>query len=98
MKMLICLYDIYYIDDSMPQEQQILVKVDKSTKNEMKKMNINWSAEIRKFIGSVLEKRRNRALAVSISDRIFSSQRSRRTDTSLVVRKFRDERYGANSG
>lgn len=31
----------------MAREEQILVKVDKPTKDSMKKMNVNWSAEIR---------------------------------------------------
>ncbi|VVB76907.1 Uncharacterised protein [uncultured archaeon] len=81
----------------MANEEQILIKVDKTTKANMKNANINWSAEIREFIKEKINEQKNLALAVALTDKIFNSQKKHKSDVTLVIRKLRDERYGANS-
>ena len=82
----------------MADDVSVLIKVDRQTKERMLKMNINWSGAIRQFIKEKLERRkRNRALAVLLNDRILSSQKWHKMDTTEIIRKFRDERYGPNS-
>lgn len=82
----------------MANVEQILVKVDKATKVSMKKANINWSAEIREFIKEKINEQKNLALAVALTDKIFNSQKKSKGDSTSIIRKFRDERYGAGSG
>lgn len=83
----------------MPVDSAILVKVDTTTKDRMKKANINWSAEIRSFIKSRLEAEANKniALAVALTDKLFRKARTKNYNSTAVIRKFRDERHGPNS-
>lgn len=76
----------------------VLIKVDKNTKEKMKKLKINWSKEIREFISERINKEGNLARAVALSDRLLNSQKKKKTNTAEVIRKFRDERYGPSSG
>ena len=82
----------------MRNDVAILVKVDPETKKRMKRMRINWSEEIRAFINERVENQGNQALAVALTDEIFSSRKRSREDSTLIIRKFRDERHGENSG
>ncbi len=75
----------------------VLVKVDAKTKEKMRQMNINWSKEIRKFINERVGKQGNLALAVALTDRIFNLHKKSGSDSTEIIRKFRDERYGPNS-
>jgi hypothetical protein len=82
----------------MKNDVAILVKVDVETKKKMKLMRINWSEEIRTFINGKVENQGNQALAVALTDAIFSSRKRSEEDSALIIRKFREERYGKNSG
>ena len=81
----------------MEHNEAILIKVDKSTKKRMKEAKLNWSAEIRKFISERLDKNneRNLARAVAITDRL--SRKIRNFNSTDVIRKMRDLRYGPDS-
>ncbi len=81
----------------MREEGQILIKVDKSTKQEMKRLRLNWSAEIRKFINERLREKKNLALAVALTYKILEGQKKSKHDTTAVIREWRDKRYGPNS-
>jgi hypothetical protein len=78
--------------------QQILVKVDRPTKARMRKVKVNWSAEIRAFINRRINAEKNMALAVLLSDRILNSRKKTKDTATGIIRNFRDARYGANSG
>ncbi len=82
----------------MSGESQILVKVDKGTKQKMKKIRINWSAEIRRFIANRVSEERNLALAVILTERVFRKAKKKRFDSTAFIRKMRDARYGSSSG
>lgn len=81
----------------MQDEQQILIKVDKATKLNMKKLKLNWSAEIRKFISRKLEEKRNLALAVALTYKILEGQKKSKRDSAVTIREWRDKRYGPDS-
>ena len=90
------MYIPIYTSDHMEYTEAILVKVDKLTKKRMKDKRINWSAEIRKFISDRLKlsSTKNLAKAVAISDRLYRKAKAKNYDSTAVIRKFRDERYG----
>ncbi len=73
----------------------ILIRVDKDTKDRMRKLKINWSGEIRNFIADRISRNGNKAHAMILTDKIFNSQKKKNTDSAETVRRFRDERYGA---
>ncbi len=79
-------------------ENAILVKVDEDTKKKMKKIGINWSAEIREFVNERLRKKNNIALAVALTDRVFKNAKKNGFDSTEFIRKMRETRYGKNSG
>ena len=80
----------------MRNEEAVLIKVDKETKEKMKELKINWSAELRKYIAERIRRKRNVALAVALNDRILNGQKVHKTDTTAIIRKFRNARYGPN--
>ncbi|MDE1823326.1 MAG: hypothetical protein KGI00_04205 [Candidatus Micrarchaeota archaeon] len=80
----------------MLNEESVLIKVDKETKDKMRELNINWSEELRRFIKERIRKKKNMALAVALNDRLLAVQNLHKTDTTAVIRRFRDARYGAN--
>lgn len=77
----------------------VLVKVDKATKMEMKKVKANWSEEIRGFIKERLRSggEKNMARAVAITDRLFREGGFSDIDSVEAIRKMRDTRYGPRS-
>jgi hydroxymethylpyrimidine/phosphomethylpyrimidine kinase len=81
----------------MSFKNAILVKIDEDTKRKMKKVGINWSAEIREFINERLTKKNNVALAVALTDRVFKNSKKNQFDSTEFIRKMRDTRYGKNS-
>ena len=82
----------------MQHEEAILVKVDKPTKEKMKKLNINWSKAIRGFISEELNRKRNLAKAVALTDKLFRKAKKKGFDSTAFIRKMRSERYGPDSG
>jgi hypothetical protein len=81
----------------MSEDMSILIRIDKLTKAEMARVKINWSEEIRNFIKRRITKEKNLALAVTLMEKVLSSQKYSNTDSTEMIRKFRDERYGPNS-
>ncbi len=81
----------------MEYKEAILIKIDISTKKKMKEAKLNWSAEIRKFISERLKTKdeKNLARAVATTDRLF--RKIKKFDSTEVIRKMRDTRYGPNS-
>jgi antitoxin component of RelBE/YafQ-DinJ toxin-antitoxin module len=78
----------------MAYEESILIKVDKTTKEQMKTVNRNWSKAIRMFINEELRHKKNIAKAVAQTYRILEGQKKSKYDSTSVIRKLRDERYG----
>ncbi len=78
----------------MKKTAAVLVKIDKITKEKMKELKINWSEEIRNFIDEKINSKITLALAVALTHKILDSQKKHNTDTTLIIRKFRDVRYG----
>ena len=83
----------------MAEKSGILIKIDKNKKRQMKKLDLNWSAEIRDFIDSRLKAspERNLALAVALNDRLFRRSKAKKINSTQIIRKFREERYGPGS-
>jgi len=82
----------------MSNDAAVLVKVDSKTKDEMSKLKINWSEAIRQFIKERLNRdRRSMALAVALSDKILYGQKKRKGDSTEIIRRYRDSRYGPGS-
>ena len=75
----------------------MLIKLDRYTKERMNKIHINWSNEIRNFIKKRINEEKNPTLAVILADKVFNSQKRKDTDTTSIIRKFRDARYGTHS-
>ncbi len=75
----------------------MLIKLDRHTKERMNKIHINWSNEIRNFIKERINEEKNPTLAVILADKVFNSQKRKNTDTTSIIRKFRDARYGTYS-
>lgn len=83
----------------MANDASVLIKIDSETKERMSKLRINWSEAIRQFIKVKLSKsRRNVALAVALNDKILSRQKRHKGDTTEIIRRFRDARYGPDRG
>ena len=82
----------------MQYEDTVLVKVDRETKDRMKKINTNWSEIIRAAIAEEVNRQKNLAKAVAIMDRIFARHRRSKEDSTKVIRYWRDHRYGPSSG
>ncbi len=82
----------------MKNHSSVLIKIDSKTKDEMSRLEINWSEAIRQFIKERLSKgKNNMAIAVALSDKILYSQKKHKGDSTAIIRKFRDARYGENS-
>lgn len=82
----------------MSNDASVLIKIDRKTKDKMSKLNINWSETIRRFIKAKLSRdKKNVALAVALNDRILNMQKRQKGDTTDIIRKFRDARYGPGS-
>jgi hypothetical protein len=82
----------------MRYEETVLVKVDKETKNKMKKIKTNWSEAIRAAIAEEISRQKNLAKAIAQTYEILGSQKKKRSDESTkIVRYWRDRRYGTAS-
>jgi hypothetical protein len=82
----------------MSNDASVLIKVDGKTKAEMSKLKINWSEAIRQFIKERLSRdKSNMALAVALSDKILYDQKKRKGDSTEIIRRYRDSRYGPGS-
>ncbi len=82
----------------MKYEDTILVKIDKETKSKMKKINLNWSKVIRAAISEEVNSQRNIAKAVALTAKVFARHQKSKSDSTAVIRYWRDHRYGPNSG
>ena len=89
----VSIYGIYVI--KMTYEETILIKLDKDTKRKMKEIDANWSELIREFIQNELNRKRNTARAEKLRARLFRHVSG--MNSTQIIRKFRDERYGPNS-
>ncbi|MGC8537551.1 MAG: hypothetical protein ACP5MZ_01020 [Candidatus Micrarchaeia archaeon] len=81
----------------MADETAMLIKLDRHTKERMREIHVNWSNEIRNFIKERISDEKNPTLAVMLADKVFNSQKRKNTDTTSIIRKFRDTRYGAHN-
>ncbi|MCL5419409.1 MAG: hypothetical protein M1354_00830 [Candidatus Marsarchaeota archaeon] len=79
----------------MAYRETILIKLDSNTKKKMKSVKTNWSELIREFIQRELEKKRNIAKAEKLRAKLF--RKSRGIDSTEVIRRMRETRYGPNS-
>ncbi len=79
----------------MAYEDAILVKIDKDTKRRMKNVNVNWSERIREFIKKEISNRRNVAKAERLRADLFRSVSG--VESTEIIRKMRDSRYGPGS-
>ena len=79
----------------MVYRETILIKLDSNTKKKMKSVKTNWSELIREFIQRELEKKRNIAKAEKLRAKLF--RKSRGIDSTEVIRRMRETRYGPNS-
>lgn len=79
----------------MAYEEAILVKIDKDTKKRMKSVKVNWSEAIREFIQKEISNKRNIAKAERLRARLFRSVGG--TESTAIIRKMRDSRYGPSS-
>jgi hypothetical protein len=79
----------------MVYEEAFLIKIDKNTKRRMKDVKINWSELIREFIQKEIEKKRNIARAERLRAKLFREVKG--VDSTEVIRKMRDSRYGPSS-
>jgi predicted transcriptional regulator len=77
----------------------ITVRIDEETKRLMSRIDVNWSEVVRRAIRSRIEeeKRRNLAKAVLINEELRRVSRGE-MKAEEIIRKFRDERRGENSG
>jgi predicted transcriptional regulator len=77
----------------------ITVRIDEETKRLMSRIDVNWSEVVRRAIRSRIEeeKRRNLAKAVLINEELRRASRGE-MKAEEIIRKFRDERRGENSG
>ncbi|MGD0728464.1 MAG: hypothetical protein ABR981_00090 [Candidatus Micrarchaeaceae archaeon] len=79
----------------MVYEEAILVKIDKNTKRRMRNVKVNWSEAIREFIQKEISNKRNIAKAEKLRAKLFRSAKG--TESTEIIRKMRDSRYGPNS-
>lgn len=79
----------------MPYEETILIKIDSTTKRKMRYIEANWSELIRGFIQKELNKKRNIAKAERLRAKLFRSVHG--PESTAVIRKMRDSRYGPSS-
>ncbi len=81
----------------MQYTEAVLVKIDSDTKRQMKKLKVNWSEEIREFIMMRIKigRKKNLMRAVAGTDRLFRKVEG--FDSTAVIRKMRDTRYGPDS-
>ena len=78
----------------MTRQVEVVVKVNEETKDKMKRLKINWSEAIRRFINHEIEKQKNTALALSIMHRLSSEIKLEKDgDTTTIIRKFRNDRH-----
>ncbi len=78
----------------MVKQVEVVVKVNEELKSKMKRLKINWSEAIRRFINLEIEKQKNTALALSIMHRLSNEIKlGKDTDTTTTIRKLRDERH-----
>ena len=89
----VSIYGIYVI--MVAYEETILIKLDKDTKRKMKEIDTNWSKLIREFIQNELNRKRNTIRAEKLRAKLF--RRVGGMDSTQIIRKFRDARYGPNS-
>ena len=82
----------------MKYESAILVKVDKVTKEKMRRVKINWSKTIRALIEDEINHQRNLAKAVMMTTKLFRKAKKSKFDSTAVIRYWRDKRYGPDSG
>lgn len=79
----------------MTLEETILIKIDKTTKRKMRSAEENWSELIRAFIHRELNRRRNIAKAERLRAKLF--KKAKGSDSTAIIREWRDKRYGPNS-
>jgi hypothetical protein len=79
----------------MTYEEAILVKIDKDTKRRMKSVKVNWSERIREFIQKEISTKRNIAKAEKLRAKLFRSVEG--IESTEIIRKMRDSRYGPGS-
>lgn len=81
----------------MKYDSTLLIKVDKETKGKMSKVKVNWSEIIREAIKSELAHQRNLAKAVALTAKVFARHQKSKSDSTSVIRYWREHRYGPNS-
>ena len=82
----------------MAYDIPIMIKVDRDTKKKMEKINVNWSEAIRKFIADRLNRRKNIALALLLNEKVLDmNKKGKKSDSTAIIRKMRDTRYGPGS-
>ena len=81
--------------DSMAYENTILIKIDKKTKSMMNRSRENWSAKIRSFIASELERKARFSEAEKIRNSLF--RRSPGPQSVAAIRRMRASRHGTSS-
>ncbi len=79
----------------MTYDTTILVKLDKRTKERMLRMNINWSEAIRVFIKGKMQREARIQNAERLRKLVFKKYAG--PESTEIIRKSRDERYGAGS-
>ncbi|MEM2906088.1 MAG: hypothetical protein QW587_10225 [Candidatus Bathyarchaeia archaeon] len=77
----------------------ITVRVDEETKRMMRSIDVNWSEVIRHAIRRRIEeeKRKNLAKALLINEEVRRTSKGE-LKAEEIIRRFRDERRGKNSG
>ena len=77
----------------------ITVRVDEETKSMIRSIDVNWSEVIRHAIRRRIEeeKRKNLAKALLINEEVRRASKGE-MKAEEIIRRFRDERRGKNSG
>ncbi len=81
----------------MTYDKSVLIQLDRETKQKMEKIKINWSNAIREMIVQKINKQKNIAKAVALTDKIFRGQNKHKNESTSIIREMRDTRYGPNS-
>ncbi len=79
----------------MTYEETMLIKLDRKTKNRMKRLKINWSEAMREFINRELDREARFEEAERIRKSLFKKRPG--LDSTEIIRRMRDARHGADS-
>jgi antibiotic biosynthesis monooxygenase (ABM) superfamily enzyme len=79
----------------MAYDETMLIKLDRRTKEKMRRMKINWSEAVREFINRELDREARFDEAERLRKSIFKKYPG--PESTDIIRKARDARHGTGS-